>query len=156
MGYHNDQPVSRHFPQQIHYLYACIAVQGAGRLICQQNVRIINQGTGNRHSLHLSAGHLIRLLVYLIAKPYFIESLFCPSAALGLSDSRYGQGQLYIGQHRLMRNQIITLKYKTNSMVPVRIPVPVFILFRGNSVNDQITAVISVQSADNIKKRGLS
>ena len=156
MSYHNDQPVSCHLPQQIHYLYACIAVQSAGGLIRQQDIRIIDQSAGNRHSLHLSSGHLVRLFMNLIAKPHLIERLFRPSAPLGLSDSGYGQSQFHIGQNCLMRNQVVTLKYEAYGMIPVGIPVPVFIFLCGNPVDDQISAVIPVQPPDNIKKRGLS
>ena len=55
-----------------------------------------------------------------------------------------------------MGNQIVTLKDKTDRVVSVGIPVPVLIAFRGDPVDDQVTAVIPVQAADNIQKRGLA
>ena len=35
-------------------------------------------------------------------------------------------------------------------MISVGIPVPVFVFFRGNPVDDQIPAVVTIQPADNI------
>ena len=54
-----------------------------------------------------------------------------------------------------MGDQVITLKYKPDRMVPVGIPVPVLIFFCGNPVDDEISRVIAVKPADNIKKRCL-
>lgn len=55
-----------------------------------------------------------------------------------------------------MRDQIVALEYKTNRMITVRIPVSVLIFFRGNAIDDKISAVVAVQSSDNIQKRGFS
>ena len=60
------------------------------------------------------------------------------------------KGKLYIGKDRLMRDQIITLKHKTDRVIPIRIPVPVFVFLRRNPVYDQVSAVIPVQSSDDI------
>ena len=49
-----------------------------------------------------------------------------------------------------MRNQIITLEDKSDRMISVGIPVAVFVFFRGNPVDDQISAVVTIQSADDI------
>ena len=55
-----------------------------------------------------------------------------------------------------MRDQIVTLEYKTNRMITVRIPISVLIFFCGNAIDDKISAVIAVQYSDNIKKRGFT
>ena len=52
-----------------------------------------------------------------------------------------------------MRNQVVALEHKAYGVVSVRIPVAVFILFRGNSVDNQIAAVVSVKPADDIEQR---
>ena len=92
----------------------------------------------------------------LLSKTNFFQSLDRPLFPFFLPDSGNGQCQLHIGKHRLMWNQIITLKYKTNGMIPIGIPVSVFIFFRGNPVDDQITTIVTVQSTDDVKKRRLS
>ena len=83
----------------------------------------------------------------LVAKSHFLQSLSCPLFPVCLSNRK---GKLYIGKDRLMRDQIITLKDKSDRMIPVRIPVPVFVLLCRNPVNNQITTVIAVKSSHNI------
>ena len=55
-----------------------------------------------------------------------------------------------------MGNQIIALKNKSNGMVSVGIPVFVFIFFGGYPIDDQIAAVIPVETANDIQKSGFS
>ena len=72
---HDNQAVARDFLKQIHDLHAGFRVQRTGRFIRKQNIRIIDQRTRNRHPLHLSAGHLARLLVRLFPKTHFFQCL---------------------------------------------------------------------------------
>ena len=92
----------------------------------------------------------------LLPKTNFFQSLNRSLFPFFLPDPRNSQCQLHIGKHRLMWNQIITLKYKTNCMIPIGIPVSVFIFFRRNPVDDQITTIVPIQSTDDVKKRRLS
>lgn len=41
-------------------------------------------------------------------------------------------------------------------VIPVGIPVPVFIFFGGDSIDDQIAAVVTVQTAYDIQKGGFA
>jgi ABC-type antimicrobial peptide transport system permease subunit len=45
-------------------------IQITGRLISQNNGRIIHQGTGNGHTLHLSAGHLIGFMFQTVTQSH--------------------------------------------------------------------------------------
>ena len=51
-----------------------------------------------------------------------------------------------------MRNQIVALKNESDRMVSVGIPVSVLILLCRYSVDNQVSAVITVQPSDNIQK----
>ena len=75
MGNHDNQSVLGHFFQQIHYLNTCLTIQGTCRFIRQKDIRVIHQGTGQRYTLHLTTGHLIRLLMDLIPQTYFFQRL---------------------------------------------------------------------------------
>ena len=156
MRNHDNQSVGSHFLQKVHDLHTCIRIQRTGRFIRQQNIRIIHQGTGNGNSLHLSARHLCRFFMHLITEPDFAQGILRPSSALTAGYTADGQRQFHIGQNRLVRDQIVALEHKTDCMVPVGIPVPVFVLSRGDTVDNQISAVIAVQTADNIQKCCLS
>ena len=98
VGDHHHQPVPGHFLQKFHDLHAGLGIQSAGGFVGQQDIRVIDQGTGNGHSLHLTAGHLVGLLMELIAQAHIRQCLGCPSAALGAGDTGNRQCQLHIGQ----------------------------------------------------------
>ena len=51
-----------------------------------------------------------------------------------------------------MRNEIITLENESYRMVPISIPVSVFILFGRGSVDDKVTFIITIQTSDNIQQ----
>ena len=55
-----------------------------------------------------------------------------------------------------MRNQIIALKYKADSVIAVSIPVGILILFGRFSIDNQITACILVKTAYDIEQCSLS
>ena len=156
VGDHDHKTVFRHLFQKLHDLDTGLGIQSTGRLICQQNTGIVYKGTGHSHTLHLTAGHLTGFLVKLIAQTDFFQRFHSSAAALGFRDAGDGKGQLHVGKHSLMGNQIIALEHKTDGMVPVGIPVPVGVFFCGDSVNNQISAVILIQTADHVQQGGFS
>ena len=156
VGHHHHQPVPGHFFQQFHHLDTGTAVQSSGGLVRQHDIRVIHQRPGNGHPLHLAAGHLIGLFVQLISQPHLCKRRNGPLPPLAFSDAGNGQRQFHVGQHRLMGDQVIALKHKADGMIPVGIPVPVPVLFCGNSIDNQFSAVIPVQTSDNIQQCGFS
>ena len=150
MGDHDHQPVLRHLLEEVHDLDAGGAVQGAGGLVGQQDIRVVHQGPGDGHALHLAAGHLIGLFVKLVPQAHPLQGPDGPLPPLGLADAGDGQGQLHVCQHSLVGDQVVALEDEADGMVPVGIPVPVLIFFRGNSVDDQVAGVVAVQAADDI------
>ena len=89
-------------------------------------------------------------------KPHFLKSFFGSAPSLVFGDAGNGQSKLHIGQHSLMGNQVIALKNKANGVISVGIPIPVLIFPGGNSIDDQVSAVVTVQATDNIQKGGLA
>lgn len=156
MRYHNDQAILCDTLQQIHHLNACFGVQRTRRFICEKNIRIIHKRPRNRNALHLTAGHLIRLFMQLIPKTDLFQRLLYALSAFPLRDSGNRQRKFNIRQDRLMRYQIIALKNKPNGMIAIGIPITVAVYLRGNSANYKITAVIPIQSANDVQKRCLS
>ena len=55
-----------------------------------------------------------------------------------------------------MSDEIIALEHKADGVVPVGVPVSVLIFLRGHAINNQVAAVIPVQSPYDVEKRGLS
>ena len=52
---HNNQTVACNILEQVHDLHGRCRVQGTGRLVCQHDFGVVDQGTGDGHALHLSA-----------------------------------------------------------------------------------------------------
>ena len=63
-------------------------VQIAGGFVCQYYGRVVHQCASNGHALHLSAGHLIGLMLQTVAQAYGFERFDGPAAAFG---GRYGR-----------------------------------------------------------------
>ena len=150
MGDHDDQAVLGDFLEQIHDLHAGFGVKRTGRLIRQQDIGVVHQGSGDGDSLHLTAGHLVGFFVELLAEPYLFQGGDRLLPPLGRRNAGDRKGEFDIGKHRLMGNQIVALKHKSDRMVAVGIPVPVLVLFGGDAVDDEITAVIPVKTPDNV------
>ena len=153
---HDHQPVAGDFLQKLHHLHAGFAVQRAGGFVSQQHVRVVDQRARNRHALHLPAGHLRRLLVKLVAQTHALQRFLGARPALGAGNARQRQRQLDVGQHRLMRNQVVALKHKADGVVAVRVPVLLGKVLCGLAANHQIAGGGVVETADQVQKRRLA
>ena len=153
---HDNELFVRDLLQKLHDLHRRFTVQRAGRLIGQQNLRIVDQRPRNRHALHLSAGHLVGLFVQLVAQTDLFQRLHGALSPLGLAHARKRQRKLHVLQNRLVRDQVIALKDETDGMVAVGIPIPRGKVLRRASADDKIAGGILIQSADDVQKRRLS
>ena len=71
-------------------------------------------------------------------------------------DSRKGQGKFNVFYNRLMRNEVVALKYETYRMITVNVPVLIGIKLRAFAFDDEIARSVAVKPADNVQKRGFS
>ena len=153
---HDNELFVRDLLQKLHDLHRRFTVQRAGRLVGQQNLRIVDQRPRNRHALHLSAGHLVGLFMQLVTQTDLFQRLHGALSPLGLAHARKRQRKLHVLQNRLVRDQVIALKDETDGMVAVGIPVPRGKVLRRASADDKIAGGILIQSADDVQKRRLS
>ena len=129
---HDDQTVVRNLGKQIHNLDARFRIQRAGGLVGQQDLRVVDERTRNGHALHLTARQLARLLVYVVAQAHALERTHRAVVAFGTRNARQRQRQLYVRQHRLVRNEVVALEHETNAVVAVGVPVLVLVLLGGD------------------------
>ena len=132
---HNNQTVARHVLEQVHDLHGRCRIQGAGRLVCQHDLGVVDQGTGNRHALHLSTRKLARALVNMLAQADFLQRLARTLAAFGMSHARERERQLHVFQNGLMRNEVIALEHKADAVVAVGIPIAIVKVLGRNTVD---------------------
>ena len=156
VGDHDDQPVPADLLQQVHDLDAGLGVQGAGGLVGQDDVGVIDDCPGNGHPLHLAAGHLTGPLEQLAAQAHLFQRVDGPVPPLGPADPRQGQGQLHVPQHGLVGDQVVALEHEPHRVVPVGVPVPVLEGFGGAPVDDQVAVGVLVQAADDVQQGGLA
>ena len=92
----------------------------------------------------------------LIAEPHALKHRFGSAAAFGTVDARYRERKLNVCKHRLMRDEIVTLKNKADRMIAVCVPVAVAEGVCRLAVYFKLAGCISVKSADDIEKCGLA
>jgi len=63
---HNDEFIFCNFFKKIHNLDASFRVERTGRLVRENNTRVINKSASDGDALHLSAGKLTWELIYMI------------------------------------------------------------------------------------------
>ena len=83
VGHHDDQPVVGDLLQHGHDLHAGLGIQSAGGLVGEQDLRVVDQGAGDRHPLHLPARELVGPFVDMVGQPDLGQRSQGPFAALG-------------------------------------------------------------------------
>ena len=156
MGNHDNELIFGDLFEDIHDLNTGLSIKSTCRLVGENNIRIIDKSTRDGNTLHLTAGHLGRLLFQLISETDFFQSFCCTFTAFFLADTGKRKCDLDIRENILMRDQVVGLKYKTDRMVSVCVPVSVFVVFGRSSVDDQITGGVLVETADNVQHRRLT
>ena len=151
MGDHYHQLACRYLLEYRHDLGTRLRVQSPCRLISKYDIRIVDQSSCDSNTLNLTAGHLSRQLVDLIAQTYLFKSSNCPLASLISRNSGQSQCQFDIGQNCLMRDQIIALENEPYRVISVCIPVSILVFLGADPVDYQISFSILIESAQNIK-----
>ena len=88
VGDHDYQFFLGNLFEQFHHLHARFGIQRTRRLIGQNNIGIVNQRTGNGHTLHLPARHFTRFLFQLIAQTHRNQRLGGTGTALARLNAR--------------------------------------------------------------------
>ena len=92
----------------------------------------------------------------LVLEPDLVQRIQRHLFSLCAGNTADRERKFYILQNGLMRDQVVGLKYEADRVIAVGIPVPVLVFFGRDAVDDQVAAVIAVQSADDIEECGLS
>ena len=156
VGDHDHEAVLGHVLEQVHDLHGRVRIERAGRLVGQDDVRVVDQCAGDRHALHLAAGQLVRLFIDVFAESDLLQRLARTFATVGLADAGNRQREFDVRQNRLMRNQIVALEHEADGVVAVRIPIAILVLARRDAVDHQIAVVIPVEAADDVEQGGLA
>ena len=153
---HDDEAVAGHVAQQVHDLHARLGVEGAGGLVGQQDLGVVDEGARDGDALHLAARHLRGLLVDVLLQADPFEGVEGALASLGARDARQGQGQLDVRQHGLVGNQVVGLEDEADAVVAVGVPVAGLVVLCRNAVDDEVAALEAVEATDDVEHRRLA
>ena len=153
---HDDEAVAGHVAQQVHDLHARLGVEGAGGLVGQQDLGVVDEGARDGDALHLAARHLRGLLVDVVLQADPFQSVEGALAALRARHARQSQCQLDVRQDTLVRDQVVGLEDEADAVVAVGIPVAGLVVLRRNAVDDEVAALEAVEAADDVEHRRLA
>ena len=153
---HDDEAVAGHVAQQVHDLHARLGVEGAGGLVGQQDLGVVDEGARDGDALHLAARHLRGLLVDVFGEAHASQGVEGALAALRARDARQSQCQLDVRQDTLVRDQVVGLEDEADAVVAVGVPVPGLVVLRGDAVDDEVAALEAVEASDDVEHRRLA
>ena len=156
MRYHDDQLILGDLLEQLHDLHAGHGIKCTRGLVGKQNIGIVDKRSCNRYALHLTARHLRGTLMQLIAKSYLFQGFLCSASALRLGHARNSQRKLHVGEHTLVRNEVIALENKADRVVSVGIPIAILVHGGGFAVDEQVTRGVAVKTAYDVQRGSLT
>ena len=137
--------------QQLQDLLGSVVVQCTGRLVAQQNVRILDNGSADRRPLLLSAGKLVRQLVAVLIQPQRFQQVVYVQRVVAQVRTDF-----HIFLNIQIRDQIVHLE-NIPQMLPAVQRQILFIHFpNGFPVNGDLAAVRRFNAADDVQQRGFS
>ena len=96
MRHHDDQAVFGDFLKKFHDLNARFGIERARGFVRQNDFRIVDERTSDRHPLHLPSGQLIGFFMYLVFQPHFFQNGKRAGAAFRFVYARNGERKLHV------------------------------------------------------------
>ena len=100
------RPLISQFCQNIHNLRTAAAIKISRRFVRQNDGRVIDERTHNRHTLLLSAGKLVRIRLHLIQQTDFAQHFRRTRQTLLLRHARVTQRERHVFRHGVGRKEV--------------------------------------------------
>ena len=113
--HHNGCALGIEAGEQFHNLASVLGVKVSRRLVGKDEARPSHHGTGDGHSLLLSAAELLRIVLGAVAHVHTSQDILHPLAALGLGHVQILQLQVYVLLHGEFVNEVEALEHKANA-----------------------------------------
>jgi hypothetical protein len=121
VGDHHDRgPAVVQIAQQFQHIRPRHGIEVAGRLVGEQQLRIANHGTGDRHPLPLAAGQLIGAVGQAVPHPHLLQGLCGPPPPFAQRDATVEQPVGHVVQHRNADREMELLEDETDDAGPQR------------------------------------
>ncbi len=132
-------------------------IQVTGCLVRQNNGRVVDESARNGYALHLSARHLVALVLQAVGKSHGGECLDgCLAAHLGGVLAVVEQGQLHILHSRGLGEQVVVLEDEAYLAVAQSGALAALHLAHGHSVEDVFSRGGGVEAAQLVEQGALA
>ena len=119
MGHHDDGAtiLTVQFVEQFHNLGTHLRVEVTSGLVGQQNLWVANDGTGDGHTLALSARELCGTVLHAMAETHALDDLLGQLDALAAAHATIDKGQLYVVKHVECGDEVEALEHEAQRLV---------------------------------------
>ena len=156
MRHHDDEFTGGDPREDPHDLLRGAGVEGTRGLVGEHDLRVVDQCPRDGDALHLPAGHLPGLFLHLIGESDARECLGGTGTPLRARNAGERQGEFHVGEHALVRNEVVRLEDETHAMVAVGVPVAVAVFLRRDAADDEVALGVVVKAADDVEQRRLA
>jgi hypothetical protein len=134
-----------------------LAVEVPGRLVGQQQRRLLDERARDGHSLPFAAGEFGRPVVESVCQSHALEQL--PGVRLRVCGARVAvdqRGNQHVLQHRTLREKVVVLEDEADPPVPERGQLAVVQRERVRAVEPHCARGRSVERAEDVQQRALA
>ena len=142
--------------KQVHDAAAGLRIQSPGGFIRKKDRRRIGHGTGDGHTLFLSAGQFLRTVLHPFLHSNPFQQPLCTLRALPFRHTGIHHGNFHIAHRRSPRNEVVCLKHETDLLIADPGAFIVRCLTDILPVQKIGTRIRPVQQTDDIHQRTLS
>src|SRR6266508_1738920 len=103
--------------EELEHLGTCLGIERPGRLVGQQDRRVVRQRPRDRDALPLPAREHRRQDVGLLRDADALQELHCSLAPLPARDARVEQRQLDVARNRGLRKQVVVLEHEADLLI---------------------------------------
>src|SRR5712692_4343129 len=153
---HDGQSFVIQVLENLHDLDRGAAVEISGGLVGQQNRRLVHQRARNGHALLLPTGHLRWKMLRAIRKPNHGQRFGSSLGAFRLRNSRIQRRQFHILERRRSRQQVESLKNKSNLLIANQRQGFLVVLRNVNAFQQVAPGARFVQASQDVHERGLA
>lgn len=104
---------STELPHEFMQSFSRTAIQIAGRFVSQNDLRLVEEGPGQSHSLQLPTGELTRFVVFTLGQTDFVEQLPGGTGDIPERSAVDDTGHDHIFKCRELRQEMMKLEHKS-------------------------------------------
>ncbi len=157
VGYHDDGGASGvEVAEQVHDVETVVAVEVAGGLVAEDELRVGDDRAGHGDTLLLPAGELLRIVARPVDDAHALQHLVDLRPPLRLAEPEVAQRQLHVLEDVHVVDEVETLEHEADDAAPQL--QPVFLAQGGDipAVEPVAARVRGVEESEDVEQGGLA